>query len=125
MKFLSINFRVEKVSLFKNTFVEKQSQIRLSLDESRAFNYFSITNSKFVSIEFANNSNFFDFNSINTREIFVEKIIYDESIEFHSNLVAMIANINFFVQTTIIVIVQIVVIAKCIKMKEIELLNKL
>ena len=125
MKFLSINFRVEKVSLFKNTFVEKQSQIRLSLDESRALNYFSITNSKFVSIEFANNSNFFDFNSINTREIFVEKIIYDESIEFHSNLVAMIANINFFVQTTIIVIVQIVVIAKCIKMKEIELLNKL
>ena len=44
LKFLSINFRIEKISFFKNTFVEKQSQIRLSLDEFRAFNYFFITN---------------------------------------------------------------------------------
>ena len=114
LKFLSTNFRIEKISFFKNTFVEKQSQIRLSLDESRAFNHFFITNSKFVSIAFANNNNFFDdnnffdFNSINTREIFVEKIIYDESIKFYSNFVVMIVNINFFVQTTIIVAIQIV-----------------
>ena len=100
---------VEKVSFLKNTFVEKQSQIRLSFDEFWAFNHFFITNSKFVSIVFANNNNFFDdnnffdFNSTNTREIFVEKIIYDKSIKSHSNLVVMIVNINFFVQTTIIV----------------------
>ena len=46
---------------------------------------------------------FFEFNSLNTREIFVEKNIYDVSIE--SNFSSMNANLNSIVQTIIIVVV--------------------
>ena len=47
LKFLSINFRVEN-SLVDDTFVEKQSQIRLSLDELKTLNYSFITNQNFT-----------------------------------------------------------------------------
>ena len=43
LKFLSINFRVEN-SLVDDTFVEKQSQIRLLFDEFKTLNYSFVTN---------------------------------------------------------------------------------
>ena len=60
LKFLSINFRIEKNLFFNiiknllinNIFVEKQSQIRLSLDEFKTLNYSSITNLNFTKNQF-------------------------------------------------------------------------
>ena len=94
MKFLSINFRVEN-SFIDDTFVEKQSQIRLLFDELKTSNYSFITNLSFI----ANQFDQFNTNSTNTRKTFVKKIIYNDQIDFFLSI--MTSNFDSIIQIVI------------------------
>ena len=99
------------VNRFRNendTFVVEKNQIhiqtyvRLSTNESKIFNYSSITQSNNTVNQFDEQN---ESNSLNTREIFAKKIIYSLFIESNSIIVSM----NSTFQAIIIVVVNVVV----------------